>query len=77
MFRSLYVGHAYLGHVMLYLGHGWLLTFAKCVQKECDRQARRILEEFKSRRRFDHVISKIQEGMSQKSVNSEKYVICY
>ncbi|XP_067931489.1 conserved oligomeric Golgi complex subunit 4-like isoform X2 [Watersipora subatra] len=45
-------------------GHGWMFTFAKSIQKECDRQSRKIMEEFRNRRKFDSIISSIQEGLT-------------
>ena len=54
-------------HLLFITGHGWLLTFAKAIQRECDRQARRIIEEFKNTRKFSSVINNIQDSLTQKS----------
>ena len=62
-------------HWLFITGHGWLLTFAKAIQRECDRQARRIIEEFKNTRKFSSVINNIQDSLTQKSsITTDKWV---
>ena len=39
-----------------YFGSGKLFSLMKILQKECDRQARQILEKFKLKRDFDSVV---------------------
>lgn len=46
------------------LGHGWLLKFAQGLQKECDRQSRKIIEEFKSTRKFSQLVVNIRDSMA-------------
>ncbi|VDI53366.1 conserved oligomeric Golgi complex subunit 4 [Mytilus galloprovincialis] len=57
-----------------YYGAGRLFTLLKILQVECDRQSRQILQQFKSKRNFDHVVQQVQQStMFQKQPASEKY----
>mgnify|MGYP001792365099 CR=1 FL=1 len=48
--------------------------FVGTLQRECDRQSRKIIEEFKVHRKFSTVISSVRESLSQKTGSSDKYV---
>lgn len=54
-------------------GHGWLLAFAEWLQKECDRQVRKIMEHFRDKRSLTATIGRVQEGLSSKATAVEKY----
>uniref|UniRef100_T1J554 Conserved oligomeric Golgi complex subunit 4 n=1 Tax=Strigamia maritima TaxID=126957 RepID=T1J554_STRMM len=47
--------------VETYYGHGQLLTVVEMLQKECDRQLRRIIEEFKRVRNFEQKTFLVQQ----------------
>lgn len=51
----------YLFLTYIFLGAGRLFTLLKILQVECDRQSRQILQQFKSKRNFDHVVSSINK----------------
>ncbi|KAK3594356.1 hypothetical protein CHS0354_031735 [Potamilus streckersoni] len=44
-------------------GSGRLITLLKIIQKECDRQSRKILGEFKSKRDFDSRLQHVQQSL--------------
>ncbi|KAL3859523.1 hypothetical protein ACJMK2_009739 [Sinanodonta woodiana] len=44
-------------------GSGRLFTLLKIIQKECDRQSRKILGEFKSKRDFDSRLQQVQQSL--------------
>ena len=43
--------------IIFFLGPGKIFTMMQQLQKECDRQARKILEHFKRNRDFDHKVN--------------------
>ncbi|XP_052232014.1 conserved oligomeric Golgi complex subunit 4-like isoform X2 [Dreissena polymorpha] len=59
--------------VETYYGHGQLLILVKLLQKECDRQTRKIIEQFKNKRDFDLRVQQVQQClMFVKQPASEK-----
>ncbi|XP_048748000.1 conserved oligomeric Golgi complex subunit 4-like isoform X2 [Ostrea edulis] len=48
--------------VETYFGSGRLFYLMKILQKECDRQARQILEKFKLKRDFDSMVQQVQQN---------------
>ena len=50
-----------------------MLTMMEFLQRECDRQARKILEHFKKHREFDMKAQQVQQAlMFQKAATTEK-----
>ncbi|KAL5021531.1 hypothetical protein ScPMuIL_000686 [Solemya velum] len=61
--------------VETYYGPGKLITLLKILQKECDRQVRKIVEKFKDKREFDLRLQQVQQQMMQnKFASAEKPV---
>ncbi|XP_067651434.1 conserved oligomeric Golgi complex subunit 4-like [Haliotis asinina] len=59
--------------VETYYGPGKLLILLKILQKECDRQSRKIVEQFKSKREHEHKVRQVQQSlMIQKQTSTEK-----
>ncbi|OWF48034.1 conserved oligomeric Golgi complex subunit 4-like [Mizuhopecten yessoensis] len=56
--------------VETYYGHGKLFMLLKFLQKECDRQSRKILQEFKRKRMFDFILQQVQQNMVFHKPNS-------
>ena len=55
------------------VGPGRMLTMMEFLQRECDRQARKILEHFKKHREFDMKAQQVQQAlMFQKAATTEK-----
>jgi hypothetical protein len=49
-----------------------MITMMEHIQKECDRQTRKIVEAFKRNRDFDRKVQQVQMGLYQRSP-SERY----
>ncbi|XP_070191423.1 conserved oligomeric Golgi complex subunit 4-like [Littorina saxatilis] len=60
--------------VETYYGPGRLLGMLQILQKECDRQSRKIMEQFKSRRQYERLAKLVQQSMAmqQKQTGAEK-----
>ena len=43
--------------LLYYVGAGRLITLVKILQKECDRQSRKVIEQFRNKRDFDQRVS--------------------
>ncbi len=55
-----------------------MLTMMEFMQRECDRQARKILEKFKEHREFDMKAQQVQQAlMFHKATSTEKYFLCF
>ncbi|KAL8591236.1 hypothetical protein ACOMHN_017560 [Nucella lapillus] len=50
--------------VETYYGPGQLFPMLQTLQNECDRQTRKIVENFKSRRQYDKLIRQVQQSMA-------------
>ena len=60
-------------YVYFETGPGRMLTMMEFLQRECDRQARKILEYFKKNREFDMKAQQVQQAlMFQKATTTEK-----
>ncbi|ESO82827.1 hypothetical protein LOTGIDRAFT_108827, partial [Lottia gigantea] len=61
--------------VETYYGFGKLITLLKILQKECDRQIRKVIDHFKSSREYDKKVKLVQTSlMSQKQNSTENYL---
>ncbi|XP_076448808.1 conserved oligomeric Golgi complex subunit 4-like [Babylonia areolata] len=60
--------------VETYYGPGQLFPMLQILQKECDRQTRKILENFKSRRQYDKLVKQVQQSvmLQQKQTAGER-----
>ncbi|XP_025115795.1 conserved oligomeric Golgi complex subunit 4-like isoform X1 [Pomacea canaliculata] len=60
--------------VETYYGPGRLFGMLQILQKECDRQARKVIEEFKSQRKYDALVRQVQQSMllQQKQTAGER-----
>ena len=52
------------GDVLFVPGPGQLFPMLQILQKECDRQTRKIVEQFKSRRQYDNLVGSVSHSCS-------------
>ncbi|RWS13176.1 conserved oligomeric Golgi complex subunit 4-like protein [Dinothrombium tinctorium] len=58
--------------VETYYGHGNLIIVIEVLQKECDRRAKKIIEDFKNSKNFSQIISSVMKSMKAASSSSTK-----